>query len=206
MSVDKTKKRVSGLAAERQALQTAIADLEAQHADADERLDTLYAAAERTHSPAAVKAADKAEAEAQSLAGQLRRKRAALEACEQDLAAAREALEAAERAEQVAALAGMVDEAEALAGQLETNIDDVEGWARLYELYAEHRQMLAKVATDGHRFRELFEDPGRARQVAFALLKKRIDQRLGIVRGGLRETSIADELALDKARARLRSL
>ena len=195
MTTDQLQQRITELTTERQALETAVDALQAQHADLDSRLDALLADAERKATAAAKKAATEAESALAALDQQLRRKRAALTACEADIAQAESDLATAKRA-------GVLDELEhihgqyaELAHQLDRNIGDVATWGRLDALAKEGNGLYRQVRDGSAQMGRLFLSwPDVERRLVPSLVA-RIDKACDLRRGG--DPTVTPSVALE---------
>lgn len=133
------------LAAERDRLQAALADLQAQRAAHAEHLEALQAEAEREGSPDALQAAETAENHDHALALQVQRKQAALRAVGGDIAKAQRDLEAAQRAEKEARLANLRGLAGKTCDRLEKDLADSKGWQELQRMHDEARGLVTAL-------------------------------------------------------------
>ncbi|MCB0095200.1 MAG: hypothetical protein KDE46_05730 [Caldilineaceae bacterium] len=202
---DQLQQRITELTTERQTLQDAIDALQAQHGEIDGRLDALLADAERSGTKAAKTAAAEGETALTALDQQLRRKRAALTACEADISQAQREIAAAKRAAVVDELLAAHAEYSRLARLLDENIGDVDTWGDLDVLAgrgnALYRQARGDVST-GAVFRS-WADVGAP---LLQSLSARIDAAVGLRRGGDAAAYPSVLLDVERAGRRIASL
>jgi len=204
-TVDTIQATISKLTAEHATLQRAVDELLSQHSDLDARLDALLADAERTGTPAATKAATEAETALHGLDAQLRRKRAALDACERDLSEAESSMATAKRGAVLDELQSIHREYEQCAFALDANIGDLDAWQRLAELVNAGNRLYTQVQRPGELGR-LFVRPGEVRGKLLAALGARIDAACGLSRGGSGVLTPAAALEVERTGARIQHL
>lgn len=183
MTTESIQTTLNSLQAERETLQTAISELSAQRSDLNANLDALLADAERKGTPAATQAATDAETAISELDNQLRRKRAALAACEDELRQAVTDLATAKRGAVLVELQNVHREYEQCAFVLDADIGDLDAWRRLAELARKGNQLYTQVQSKGELGR-LFVQPHEVRGKLLAALGARIDSACGMARGG----------------------
>lgn len=209
-NVEKAQRRVDALREEQTTLQRAVSDLQGRYDTVDRSLDDLYAAEERQPSPAATQAVAKAESEKESIAGQQRRKKAALAAVETDLAAANAALQLAQRAQTLDQVQAIYQECIDLASKLDKNIDQPSLWAKLAELSATGNQLwLVNLAQrQGGHVRGIFEDPRQLVGEVFSARMSAATHAMGVRNGAYKgePPTVADALQLGHVLGNIRYL
>jgi hypothetical protein len=179
--VQAAEQQLAQLNQELTAIEAAITDLTQQHAAANGDRDALYAVAERNATEGNVQAAQEAEQQAQALEVQLRRKRAAQQACVADLEAARQELQAAKQQELVGQIEGVYDEVVGVVRQLDENIGQPVLWGQLLQLTQLGNALYGQVAQELNLNArvDLFVNAGVGRQRAFHALSLEIDKAWG---------------------------
>lgn len=190
---------IATLTAEQADLQSAVADLQAQHTELNSQLDILLADAERNSKPTAQKAATEAESALQGLDTQLRRKRAALAACERDLSQAQADLIDAQRAAVLDELVTIHNEYEQAAFALDNDIADLNAWQRLAELAAQGNRLYTQVGKGSRS--GIFVPPHDVRGKLLAALGSQIDWACG--RRGESPKDLTPVIAFDVDRIRV---
>jgi hypothetical protein len=143
MRVESAAAYVLALENELSALGLAVDDLAAQISEMGVTLDALYAAAELTGTLAAQQVAIEAEQAQLAADAQLRRKRAALFACAQNLANARQTLALAKKVVYVEQLESIHGEMASIASALDENIGQPALWLRLIKLAQQAQSIYA---------------------------------------------------------------
>lgn len=188
---------------ERAQLQADLVALESQQQSARVADDAALAEAERSPSPTTIARAENAEQQRLALESQLRRKGAALAACERDLQTARQALAASKKAAQFVQIQAALDDITVAAAAIDDDPTYVQNWATLKELVT-RAQTLYAVAGGGGRF---VEDPAAVRARLWGALGVQVDFALGVRREELKPVpAMADLLGLRSAAGRVREL
>lgn len=198
MTTDQLQQRITDLTAERSALETAVDALQAQHGELDGRLDALLADAERSGTKAAKTAAAEGETALTALDQQLRRKRAALTACEADIAQAQADLAAAKRAGVLDELFAAHAEYERLARALDDNIGDTDAWGRLDQLAKQGNALFRQLRGEAPLGRLFLTWPD-VQGPMLQSLSARIDGVCDLRRGG--DAALYPSVLLDVERA-----
>ena len=132
--VNNASKRVARLKQQPQELEAAIKHLTPHAINQKQELDSLWAQSERSGKGSFEDQVGKAEASFDDLQRQKKRKRAALQACVEDLESARAALDHAERLAAWKEIKGLTATIEELAAELDSDPTDAEGWAELQKV------------------------------------------------------------------------
>jgi len=180
MTIDE---RIATLQAEQSTLQAAIKALETEQRAIDGRLDALLAQAERGGNGGDIIAAREAESAVATLGQELRRKRAALAACEADLVAATAERAAGERAKVKSDLIAMFTVYEDLANALGEDIGNADLWVRLAKTVDAANQLyLTKLYKAGADMPvKLLTRPIDVRRKIFDALGSRLDRAMGLM-------------------------
>lgn len=175
--------RIATLQAEQSTLQAAILALETEQRAINGRLDALLAQAERAGGESDVIAAREAESAVTTLGQELRRKRAALAACESDLAAATAERAAGERAKVKGDLIAMFTVYEDLATALDQDIGNTDLWVRLAKTVddANHLYMTRLYKAGADMPVRLLIRPLDVRRKIFDALGARLDRAMGLM-------------------------
>ncbi len=146
--MQRAQQRIAELKAEHVRLQAEIGTLEQTIAEQDSALQAAYAFVERG-GPADAKAIAKSEAELEGLRAQLRRKRAAIEACRGDLASAEAELKAVERQETFERVRDTLTTMKNVADELDKNPVQPALWGELARLNGLAGRLLQSIGING---------------------------------------------------------
>jgi len=195
--------KIDALVAERTALQDGITALEGQLSEADQALTPLYVVAERQPSPEATSAVDAAEAARHGLESQLRRKRAALAAVDNDLVTQRQALATSQRAASLIVLQTLIDETNALCAQIDQMPVEPALWAELRGM-VDRGQTIYTAAGGGGK---LFGDIWAARERLWRIMAADCERAMGRKGDdGIKAVGVGQMMDVWTAAERVRSL
>lgn len=200
--------RIAALQEEQRTLQTAIKAIETEQAAIDSRLDALLAAAERGGGDDDIVAAREVESVVATLGAELRRKRAALVACERDLSAAKDERAAAQRAKVKGDLIALYDLYAEMVNKLEADIGNADLWVRLSKLVDEANALyLARIYKGGEGMPvRLLTRPLDVRRRVFEALGERLDWAMGLRGERPKELTPAGIFELELLSKRVRHL